>query len=91
MIYNGLIKKCIFYFYIAPGSYDVEKVNVDKTVSSHQAAPAYSFGQKYKDKRPDDVPGKKTLLKDLSVDFIFNYYLISGISSFEFLIIMVRI
>lgn len=38
----------------APGSYDVEKV--DKTIL--QSSIAYSFGQKHKDPKPDDVPGK---------------------------------
>lgn len=38
----------------APGSYDVDKV--EWTI--HQSSPAYSFGQKYKDKKPDDIPGK---------------------------------
>lgn len=43
-----------FLSILAPGSYDIEKG--EKTV--HQASPAYSIGKKYKDKKPEDVPGQ---------------------------------
>lgn len=43
---------------IAPGSYDVDKG--EKTV--HQASPAYSIGKKYKDRKPEDIPGKRNIL-----------------------------
>lgn len=47
--------KLIPTYFPAPGSYDVEKV--EKTV--HQSSPAYSIGKKYKEKRPEDIPGIK--------------------------------
>ena len=39
--------------FLAPGSYDVEKV--EKTV--HQSSPAYSFGIKYKEHQQENLPG----------------------------------
>lgn len=47
-------KLLVLFRVAAPGSYDVEKV--DKTLL--QSSPAYSFGQKHKDLKPDDIPGK---------------------------------
>lgn len=38
---------------LAPGSYDVEKA--DKKI--HESSPAYSLGVKYKEQKPDDIPG----------------------------------
>lgn len=37
----------------APGSYDVEKA--DKKV--HESSPAFSLGVKYKESKPEDIPG----------------------------------
>lgn len=51
--------KLIHAYFPAPGSYDVEKV--EKTV--HQSSPAYSIGKKYKEKRPEDIPGIKINIK----------------------------
>lgn len=43
-----------FYLLVlAPGSYDVEKA--DKKI--HGSSPAYSLGVKYKDQKPDEIPG----------------------------------
>lgn len=39
----------------APGSYDVEKA--EKII--HQSSGAITFGIKYKDQKPEDIPGKK--------------------------------
>lgn len=38
----------------APGSYDVEKS--EKII--HQSSGAVTFGIKYKEQKPDDIPGK---------------------------------
>ena len=48
-------------FSIAPGAYDVEKS--EKII--HQSSGAITFGIKYKDQKPDDIPGKDefTILK----------------------------
>lgn len=40
-------------FYIAPGSYDVEKA--DKKI--HESSPAYSLGVKYKEPKQEEIPG----------------------------------
>lgn len=48
-----LLYNLCYFFIIAPGSYDVEKV--EKTV--HQSSPAYSFGVKYREKSPEHLPG----------------------------------
>lgn len=46
---------CLFCFTIsAPGSYDVEKS--EKII--HQTSGAVTFGIKYKEQKPDDIPGK---------------------------------
>ena len=42
-----------FYYTPAPGSYDVEKA--DKKI--HESSPAYSLGVKYKEQKPEDIPG----------------------------------
>lgn len=39
--------------FIAPGTYDVEKA--EKV--THQSTGAVTFGIKYKDPKPDDIPG----------------------------------
>lgn len=41
-------------YFSAPGAYDVEKA--DKKV--HESSPAYSLGVKYKEPKPEDLPGK---------------------------------
>lgn len=38
----------------APGSYDVEKAEK----ITHQSSGAITFGIKYKDQKPEDLPGK---------------------------------
>lgn len=38
---------------LAPGSYDVEKS--EKII--HQSSGAITFGIKYKEQKPDDIPG----------------------------------
>lgn len=43
----------ILFRITAPGTYDVERV--DKTIL--ESSPAYSFGLKHKEQRPDDIPG----------------------------------
>lgn len=40
-------------FFIAPGSYDVEKA--EKRVI--ESSSAYSFGMKYKEQKTDEIPG----------------------------------
>lgn len=45
----------LFIYFAAPGSYDVEKA--DKKI--HESSPAYSLGKKYKEKKPEDMPGIK--------------------------------
>lgn len=48
-------KMLTFCFTIsAPGSYDVEKS--EKII--HQSSGAVTFGIKYKEQKPDDIPGK---------------------------------
>lgn len=42
-----------FYFNVAPGSYDVEKA--DKKI--HESSPAFSLGVKYKEPKPEEIPG----------------------------------
>ena len=44
----------ISLFFSAPGSYDVEKS--EKII--HQSSGAITFGIKYKEQKPDDIPGK---------------------------------
>lgn len=44
--------KC-FGVFLAPGTYDVEKS--EKII--HQSSGAVTFGIKYKEKKPDDIPG----------------------------------
>ena len=39
----------------APGSYDVQKA--EKII--HQSSGAITFGMKYKDQKPEDIPGKE--------------------------------
>ena len=39
--------------FAAPGSYDIEKS--EKII--HQSSGAVTFGIKYKEQRPDDIPG----------------------------------
>lgn len=41
------------FFFLAPGSYDVEKS--EKII--HQSSGAVTFGIKYKEQKPDDIPG----------------------------------
>ena len=49
-----VISELYFMFYfLAPGSYDVEKA--DKKI--HESSPAYSLGVKYKEPKPEDIPG----------------------------------
>ena len=40
-------------FFLAPGTYDVEKA--ERVL--HQSTGAVSFGIKYKEPMPDDIPG----------------------------------
>ena len=40
-------------YFLAPGSYDVEKA--DKKI--HESSPAYSLGVKHKEPKADDTPG----------------------------------
>lgn len=51
----------------APGSYEVEKA--DKSV--HQRASAHSFGVKYKDQKPDNVPGKSDICISSEKNILF--------------------
>lgn len=48
-------KKLIFILILnlAPGSYDVEKA--DKKI--HESSPAFSLGVKYKEQKPEEIPG----------------------------------
>lgn len=43
-----------FFSYTAPGTYDVEKS--EKILQHHTGA--VTFGIKYKEHKPDDIPGK---------------------------------
>ena len=52
-------KNTRFVIFLAPGSYDVEKS--EKII--HQSSGAISFGIKYKDQKPDDIPGESVGLK----------------------------
>lgn len=47
------IKNQFIYIFSAPGSYDVEKS--EKII--HQSSGAITFGIKYKEQQPDDIPG----------------------------------
>lgn len=49
-VVNDLYYSLLF---TAPGAYDVEKA--DKKI--HNTSPAYSLGVKYKEQRPDEIPG----------------------------------
>lgn len=49
----------IIILFLAPGSYDVEKV--EKSV--HQSSPAYTFEPKYKEEKHENLPG----------NYAFNY------------------
>lgn len=40
--------------HLAPGSYDIEKS--EKII--HQSSGAVTFGIKYKEQKPDDIPGR---------------------------------
>lgn len=56
-----MLEKQLFnlhFIILAPGSYDVEKV--ENVV--HQSSPAFSFGVKYKEHQTENLPGK-TLIK----------------------------
>lgn len=44
----------LYFIILAPGSYDVEKV--ENVV--HQSSPAFSFGVKYKEHQTENLPGK---------------------------------
>ena len=57
----------MLFFYLAPGSYDVEKA--EKVL---QSSSAYSFGVKYKDQKSDNIPGKQ-FLKNFIKKCIFFY------------------
>ena len=46
------------FFFLAPGAYDVE--NADKKI--HESSPAYSLGVKYKEQKPEDIPGKSSFI-----------------------------
>ena len=48
-----MVNKLVSYSIVAPGSYDVEKA--DKKI--HESSPAYSLGVKYKEPKPEDIPG----------------------------------
>lgn len=68
--------KMLFLFYYtipAPGSYDVEKA--DKKI--HESSPAYSLGVKYKEQKPDEIPGNRY------INF-FMTYIINLISETKF-------
>ena len=52
----------------APGSYDVEKA--DKKI--HESSPAFSLGVKYKEAKPEDIPGNAN-------DFILILFVINTI------------
>lgn len=43
----------IIFYETAPGQYDIEKA--EKTI--HHQSGAVTFGIKYKDQKPDDIPG----------------------------------
>lgn len=46
----------VFSFgFLAPGTYDIEKA--EKVI--HQSPGAVTFGIKYKEPKPDEIPGKK--------------------------------
>lgn len=49
----------VIYFLSAPGSYDIEKS--EKII--HQSSGAVTFGIKYKEQKPDDIPGKISCVK----------------------------
>lgn len=66
----------LLYFFLAPGSYDVEKS--EKIV--HQSSGAITFGIKYKDQKPDDIPGKSDVLYEAFL-FVKN---VSGKKQFFF-------
>ncbi len=44
----------LWFSSLAPGSYDVDKA--EKIV--HQSSGAITFGIKYKDQKPEDIPGE---------------------------------
>lgn len=54
VIYNHLKNGNRLFTFPAPGSYDVEKS--EKII--HQSSGAVTFGIKYKNQKPDDVPGE---------------------------------
>lgn len=47
------VYKYIYFLFTAPGAYDVEKA---EKVIQHSTG-AVTFGIKYKDPKPDDIPG----------------------------------
>lgn len=48
----------MMYFSTAPGAYDVEKA--EKVIQ--QSTGAVTFGIKYKDPKPDDIPGTSFIM-----------------------------
>lgn len=56
----------IYLFFTAPGSYDVEKA--DKKI--HESSPAFSLGVKYKEPKPEDIPGNTC-----TFSIIVSYYI----------------
>ena len=65
MLYQNLYSKIesCFVPFIAPGSYDVEKS--EKII--HQSSGAITFGIKYKEQKPDDIPGENKHIDKLSI------------------------
>lgn len=58
-------------FCLAPGSYDVEKA--EKMI--HQSSGAITFGIKYKDQKPEDIPGEIQKHFQSSNDYYFLHFL----------------
>lgn len=53
LLYHVYLNNSRNLIFLAPGSYDVEKS--EKII--HQSSGAVTFGIKYKEQKPDDIPG----------------------------------
>lgn len=56
------------YFSSAPGTYDVEKAEK----ATHQSTGGIIFGIKYKDPKPDEIPGNFSF-DNFTINLIFRY------------------
>ena len=54
----------------APGSYDVEKA--DKKI--HESSPAFSLGVKYKEPKPEEIPGIIFIFSKTNDIFLQTYH-----------------